>query len=165
MSSTLTYRSTIEDVARSLQESIDEVKEHGETVQLKFDVQLKLGRLLLLNNQPEDAKIVFQRCGMMAVEAGVPDIRDLWFWSARCQEELENPELSVNVYLALLKNKHFVENNREYVDVILERLSNFGDATQLLDDFSKKQEEEMKNPKDLLGKVRKFLREEIPAEE
>jgi hypothetical protein len=58
----------------------------------------------------------------------------------------------------LLENEEN-QKDEEFVNAVLDRLNLFGNITTLVDEYKKRRHEEMTNPKDLLGKVLKFLRE------
>lgn len=157
MAKKLTYQSTFDEVGWSLRETLDEIEKQGETKQLKFDMLLKYGRLLLMESKPGEAYQLFQQCSIHAVDNGVPDIKELYYWTSRCQEEQGNKERAINGYLMLLER--FTENDEGFVDAVLDRLILFGDISTLVNDYKNKREDELNNPKDLLGKVIKFLRE------
>ncbi len=159
MAKKLSYQSTFTEVGWSLRETLNEIEKQGETKQLKFDMLLKYGRLLLMEGKPNEAYQLFQQCSIHAIDNGVPDVKELYYWTSRCQEEQGNKERAINGYLMLLEREKFIKNDVEFVDAILDRLILFGDISALVNDYKKKREEELNNPKDSLGKVIKFLRE------
>jgi len=163
MTKKLTYHSTFDELGWSLRETLDDIEKHGETKQLKFDMLLKFGRVKLMEGKPDEAYKIFQQCSIHAIDNGVPDVKELYFWTSRCQEEQGNSERALSGYLMLLERDRFIDNDEQFVNAILDRLILFGDIAQLVNDYKKKREEELNNPKDLLGKVIKFLREQNEA--
>jgi|GEM_PF-1800441 len=159
MTKKLTYNSTFDEVGWSLRETLNDIEKQGETKQLKFDMLLKYGRIKLMEGKPNESYKIFQQCSVHAIDNGVPDVKELYYWTSRCHEEQGNKELALNGYLMLLERDRFIENDEEFVNAILDRLILFGDITSLVNDYKIKREEEFNNPKDLLGKVIKFLRE------
>lgn len=157
MAKKLTYQSTFNEVGWSLMETLEEIKKQGQTKQLKFDMLLKHGRMLLMQKKLDEAYQVFLQCSTHAIDNGVPVIKELYYWTSRCLEEQGNKNSAVNCYLRLLENHP--ENDEEFVDAILDRLILFGDISTLVNDYKKNRYEELNNPKDLLGKVIKLLRE------
>ena len=155
----LTYQSSLDDIGWSLRETLDEIKRYGETKQLKFDMLLKYGRLLLMEGKLDDSYKVFQQCSVHAIDNEIPDTNELYYWASRCLEEQGNTERALTSYLTLLENERFIENDDEFVNAILDRLILFGNITTLVNEYKKKREEELNNPKDMLGKIAKFLRE------
>lgn len=163
MASKLTYQSTFDDVGKSLMETLGEIEKEGETKQLKFDMLLKYGRILLMEKKLEKAYQTFQQCSIHAVDNGISDVKDLYYWTSRCHEERGNKEMAIKGYLMLLERERFIENYEEFVDAVLDRLILFGDISALVNDYKKKGAEELNNPKDLLGKVIKLLKENNAA--
>lgn len=159
MAKKLTYHSTFDEVGWSLKETLNEIEKQGETKQLKFDMLLKYGRVLLMENKPNEAHQIFQQCSIHAIDNGVTDVNELYYWSSRSEEEQGNKARAINGYLMLLERERFIENDAEFVDAVLDRLILFGNISTLVNDYKNKREEEINNPKDLLGKVIKFLRE------
>ena len=160
MAKKLTYQSTFNEVGWSLMETLEEIKKEGETKQLKFDMLVKHGRMLLMQKKLNDAYQVFLQCSTHAIDNSVPEIKELYYWTSRCLEEKGKKDSAVNGYLRLLESERFTENDEEFVDAVLDRLILFGDIAALVNDYKKKREEELNNPKDLLGKVIKLLREQ-----
>lgn len=159
MEKNIKYQATVDDVGWSLRKTLDEIKQHGETRQLKFDMLLKYGRLLLLEGKANDAYQVFQQCSVHSVDNGITDVKELYYWTSRCQEEQGNMERALNGYLMLLERERFIENDELFVNAVLDRLILFGDISTLVNEYKNRKFEEMNNPKDLLGKVIKLLRE------
>jgi tetratricopeptide (TPR) repeat protein len=155
----LRYQSSFDDIGWSLRETLDEIKRYGETKQLKFNMLLKYGRLLLMEGKLDDSYKVFQQCSVHAIDNEIPDTKELYYWASRCLEEQGNMEKALSGYLRLLENERVIQNDEEIVNVILDRLILFGNITTLVNEYKKKREEELNNPKDLLGKIAKFLRE------
>ena len=154
----LTYNSTFDEVGWSLRDTLDEIKQKGETKQLKFDMLLKYGRIKLMEGNANEAYQIFQQCSIHAVDNGIPDVKELYYWASRSTEEQGNKERALNGYLMLLENEQNIKDE-DFVNAVLDRLILFGDITTLVDEYKKRRHEEMTNPKDLLGKVLKFLRE------
>ena len=125
----LTFQSTFNEVGWSLRETLDEIEKQGETKQLKFDMLLKYGRVLLMQSKLNEAYQTFQQCSIHAIDNGVPDVKELYYWTSRCQEEQGNKERAINGYLMLLERERFTENNEEFVDAVLDRLILFGDIS------------------------------------
>ena len=159
MKTKLTYNSTFDEVGWSLRDTLDEIKQQGETKNLKYDMLLKYGRLNLLEGNFDKAYQIFQQCSIHSIDNGVRDIKELYYWTSRCLEEQGNKERALNGYLMLLEKKDFIENDDEFVNAVLDRLILFGDISSLVNEYKKRRHEEMTNPKDLLGKILKFLRE------
>ena len=159
MAKKLTYHSTFDEVGWSLKETLNKIEKQGETKQLKFDMLLKYGRVLLMENKPCEAYQIFQQCSIHAIDNGVTDVKELYYWSSRSQEEQGNKARAINGYLMLLERERFIENDEEFVDAVLDRLILFGNISTLINEYKNKREEEIINPKALLGKVIKFLRE------
>lgn len=159
MAKKLTYQSTFDEVCKSLMETLGEIEKQGETKQLKFDMLLKYGRILLMEKKLDRAHEVFLQCSIHGIDNNVSDIKELYYWSSRCLEEEDKKDRAVNGYLRLLERERFTKNDEEFVDAILDRLILNGDISALVNDYKKNREEELNNPKDLLGKVIKFLRE------
>ena len=111
-----------------------------------------------MENKPNEAYQVFQECSIHAMDNGIPDVKELYYWSSRSQEEQGNKTRAINGYLMLLERERFIENDEEFVDAVLDRLILFGNISTLVNDYKNKREDEINNPKDLLDKVIKFLR-------
>ena len=62
-------------------------------------------------------------------------------------------------YLILLDNKQFIENDEEFVDTVLDRLSFFENLEEKIINYKIQKAEELENPTDLLGKLLKDLKE------
>lgn len=159
MEKNIKYQGTIDDMGWSLRKTLDEIEKNGETRQLKFDMLLKYGRLLLLEGKANDAYEVFQQCSIHSVDNGITDVKELYYWTSRCQEEQGNMERALNGYIMLLERERFIENDEIFVNAVLDRLILFGDISTLVNEYKNRKFEEMNNPKDLLGKVIKLLRE------
>ena len=158
MAKKLTYNSTFDEVGWSLRDTLDEIKQKGETKDLKYEMLLKYGRLRLMEGNLNDAYQIFQQCSIHSIDNGVRDIKELYYWTSRCLEEQGNKERSLGGYLRLLENEEN-QKDEEFVNAVLDRLNLFGDISSLVDEYKKRRHEETTNPKDLLGKVLKFLRE------
>lgn len=156
----LNYQSAFDDVGWSLRETLDEIRLHGETKQLKFDMLLKYGRLKLMEGNLVDAYQIFQQCSNHAMDNGISEVKELYYWTSRCQEAQGNKERALTGYLMLLERDRFIDNDDEFINAILDRLILFGDVSSLITEYKKRRTEEMNNPKDELGKVIKFLREQ-----
>lgn len=155
----LTLHSGLEEIGWSLRETLGKINVEGETPQLKFDMLLKYGRVLFMEGNYERAYEVFQQCSTHAIDNGVPDIKELYFWTSRCLEEKGDTERAKNSYLMLLDRKRFTDNDEEFVNAILDRLNLYGDIKEVIQKYKKKKQEEWDNPPDLLSKVIKFLKE------
>lgn len=158
MSKTLTFHSNLEDIGWSLRETLDKIKVEGETPQLKFDMLLKYGRLHFIQGNYNRAYEVFQQCSTHAIDNGVPDTKGLYFWSSRCLEEKGDTERAKNSYLMLLERESY-RDDEEMVNAILDRLNQYDDIAEVIQQYKKKKQEEWDNPPDLLSKVIKFLKE------
>lgn len=158
MAKKLTYYSTFDEVGWSLRDTLDEIKQKGETKQLKFDMLLKYGRIKLMEGNANEAYQIFQQCSIHAIDNGISDVKELYYWASRSTEERGNKERALNGYLMLLENEQNIKDE-DFVNAVLDRLILFGDITPLVDEYKKRRHEEMNNPKDLLGKMLKFLRE------
>lgn len=159
MEKKITYNSTFNEVGWSLRDTLDEIKQYGETKELKYEMLLKYGRLKLMGGNLNEAYQIFQQCSIHSIDNGVQNIKELYYWTSRCLEEQGNKERALNGYLMLLEKEQFIENDEEFVDAVLDRLTLFGDITLLVTEYKNKRNEEMNNPKDLLGKVIKLLKE------
>ena len=159
MAKKITYNSTLNEVGWSLRDTLEEIKQFGETKELKYEMLLKYGRLKLMEGNLNEAYQIFQQCSIHSIDNGVQNIKDLYYWTSRCLEEQGNKERALNGYLMLLEKEQFIENDEEFVNAVLDRLTLFGNITSLVNEYKNKRNEEMNNPKDLLGKVIKFLRE------
>ena len=159
MAKKITYKSTFEEIGWSLRETLDEIEQHGETIQLKFEMLLKYGRVLFMEGKFNKAYHIFQQCSIHGIDNGITELKELYYWTSRCLEEKGNSERALNGYLTLLENKGFIENDEEYLDAILDRLILFGDITQVVNKYKKDREEELNNPKELIGKIIKLLKE------
>lgn len=158
MQKKLTYHSTFDEVGWSLRETLDLIEKHGETKQLKFDMLLKYGRILLMEKKFVRADEVFQQCSIHAIDNGVPEIKELYYWCSRSQEGQGNKERAINGYLRLLE-KFAKYDDEEFINEVLDRLNLFENISPIVTEYKKQREEELNNPKDLLGKTIKFLRE------
>lgn len=159
MAKKLTYKSTFNEIGWSLRETLTEIEQQGETNQLKFEMLLKYGRVLFMEGKFNEAYKLFQQCSIHSIDNGIPDVKELYYWTSRSQEGLGNTERALNGYLMLLENKRFIENDDDFVNAVLDRLILFGNITLLVNEYKKNREEELNNPKDLLGKVIKYLKE------
>ena len=159
MANKLTYNSSFIEIGWSLRETLDEIKLNGETIQLKFDMLLKYGRILFLEGNFDEAYQIFQQCSNHALDNGIPEVKELYFWTSRCLEEQGKKERALNIYLMLLDRDRFINNDEEFVNAVLDRLLLFGDIQSLVIDYKTRRDEELLNPKDLLGIVIKFLKE------
>lgn len=158
MAKKLTYNSTFDEVSWSLRDTLDEIKQKGETKDLKYKMLLKYGRLRLMEGNLNYAYQIFQQCSIHSIDNGVRDIKELYYWTSRCLEEQGNKERALVGYLRLLENEEN-QKDEEFVNAVLDRLNLSGDISSLVDEYKKRRHEETTNPKDLLEKVLKFLRE------
>lgn len=158
MAKKLSYNSTFDEIGWSLRDTLDEIKQKGETKDLKYEMLLKYGRLRLMEGSLNDAYQIFQECSIHSIDNGVRDIKELYYWTSRCLEEQGNKKRALGGYLRLLEDEQNLKD-REFVNAVLDRLSLFGDITSLVNEYKRIRHEEMTNPKDLLGEVLKFLRE------
>ncbi len=154
----LTFNSTFDEVGWSLKETLNEIEKVGETKQLKFDMLLKYGRIKLMEGNIDRAYEVFQQCSIHAIDNGVRDIKELYYWTSRCQEEKGNKERAINGYLMLLE-KFAKDDDEEFINAVLDRLNLFENITPIIADYKTRRAEELTNPKDLLGKTLKLLRD------
>lgn len=159
MSRKLNYQSSYEEIGWSLRETLDEIQKNGETKHLKFEMLLKYGRLLLHQGKLNEAYQTFQQCSIYALENGVLDVKELYYWTSRCFEAQGDIQRALGSYLMLLERDKFVENDEPFVNEILDRIIKFGNVTPLINKYKKARAEEMANPKDLLGQVIKYLKE------
>lgn len=158
MTTKLTYDSTFEEVGWSLRETLDEINQKGETKDLKYEMLLKFGRLKLMKDNLNEAYQIFQQCSIHSIDNGVRDIKELYYWTSRCLEEQGHKERALESYLRLLENEQNTKDE-DFVNAVLDRLIKYGDMTSIIDEYKQRKHEEMSNPKDLIGKVLKVLRE------
>lgn len=158
MTKKLTYNSKIDEIGWSLTETLDLIKQHGETTELKYDMLLKYGRFKLLEGNLNEAYQIFQQCSIHSIDNGVQDIKELYYWTSRCLEEQGNKERALSGYLMLLENEQNTKDE-DFVNAVLDRLILFGDIKSIIGEYKRQRQEEMTNPKDLIGKVLKVLRE------
>ena len=161
MANNLTYKSTYEDIGWSLRDTLDKIKQDGETKELKFEMLYKYGRLLFMDGDIDKAYNVLQQCSIHSIDNFVVTDYDkeLYYWAARCLEAQGKKDLALNGYLLLLENESYTKDDDVFVNEILDRLPLFGDITEFVNEYKKTRQEEKENPKDLLGKVIKFLKE------
>ncbi|HMT77710.1 MAG TPA: hypothetical protein PKA44_08350 [Saprospiraceae bacterium] len=159
MAKKLSYQSTMDEVAGSLRETLDEIKKFGETKDLKYEMLLKYGRFLFLAGNTKRALEVLTQCSIHGIDNGVAEIREIYYWAARCREAEGKHEEAINGYLMLLERNSHSKYDEDLLNAVLERISLMGDISSPVEDYKKKREEELNNPKDLLGKVIKLLRE------
>lgn len=159
MTKKLTYNSTFDEVGWSLRDTLDQIKQYGETKELKYEMLLKYGRVKLMEGNLNEAYQIFQQCSIHSIDNGIREVKELYYWTSRCLEEQGNKDRALNGYLMLLEKEQFIESDEEFVNAVLDRLILFGDITSLVNEYKIKRHEEMANPKDLLGKMLKFLRE------
>jgi hypothetical protein len=155
----LTYNSSFNEVGWSLRETLDEIKQQGETKELKYEMLIRFGRIKLMEGKLNEAYQIFQQCSIHSIDNGVHDIKELYYWTSRCLEEQGEKERALNGYLMLLENEQYIENDEEFLNAVLDRLTLFGNINSLVNEYKNKRYEEMTNPKDLLGKMLKILRE------
>lgn len=153
-----TYNSNYEEIGISLQHTLDEIKKSGETIDLKYDMLLKYGILNLMKGNSDKAYQVFQQCSIYSIDNAIEDVRELYYWTSRCLEELGKKEIAFNVYLMLLEKESINNNDQELIDGVLERLCLFGDISSLVNEYKNTRDVEANNPKSLLDKVIKNLR-------
>lgn len=158
MANKLTFNSTFNEVCLSLRGTLEEIEKHGETKQLKFDMLLKYGRVKLMEGSLDSAYEVFQQCSIHAIDNNVPDIKELYYWTSRYQEVKGNKERAINGYLMLLE-KFAKDDDEDFINAVLDRLNLFQNITPIIADYKARRAEELTNPKDLLGKTLKLLRD------
>ena len=156
----LTYNSSFNEIGGSLRNTLDEINQLGETKELKYEMLIKFGRIKLLEGKFNEAYQIFQQCSIHSMDYGIYDIKELYYWTSRCLEEQGEKERALNGYLMLLENEQYIENDEEFLNVVLDRLTLFGNINSLVNKYKNKRYEEMTNPKDLLGKMLKILRED-----
>lgn len=158
MAKKLTYNSTYDEIGWSIRETLDEIKQKGETKGLKYEMLLKYGRLKLMEGDLERAYEVFQQCSIHSIDNGVLDIKELYYWISRCLEKKGEKERALGGYLGLLENEQNIKDE-DFVDEVLDRLILFGDTSSLIKEYKERRHKEMTNPQDLLGKVIKYLKD------
>lgn len=159
MTSKLTYSSSFYEVGQSLRETLDEIEKNGETAQLKHEMLYKYGRLMMMEGKFQKAYEAFCQCSTHAVDNGIQNVKELYYWTSRSLEELGNKERAINGYLMLLEKDRFIEGDEDFVNALLDRLSLFENMAALVADYRVKRYEELTNPKDFLGQTIKFLRD------
>ncbi|WP_326985228.1 hypothetical protein [Chryseobacterium sp. MP_3.2] len=155
----ITYQSDLNEIGNSLMDCLSQIKKEGETKELKFEMLLKYGRVLFLKNKIEKAYQTFQQGAVYAMENNITEVKEIYFWTARCIEETGDKNIALGNYLMLLENNQYSENDSEFVDAILDRFNFFTDLEDKIRDYKLKRDEALKNPKDLLSKLNKFLKE------
>ena len=100
----LSINSTFDEVAMSLQHTLSEIKKVGENKHLEYDKLMKYGRLMLMENSFDKAYQIFQQCSIHATDNGIQNIKELYYWTSRCQEGNGNKVMAINSYLMLLEN-------------------------------------------------------------
>ena len=113
MAKKLNFQSTFDEIGWSLRETLDEIEQHGETKQLKFDMLLKYGRFKLMEGKPSEAYQIFHQCSIHSVDYGIPDVKELYYWTSRCHEEQGKMDRALKGYLMLLERDRFIENYLE----------------------------------------------------
>ena len=88
----LNYKSNIDEIGNSLMETLSEIKKEGETKELKFDMLFKYGRVLFLQNEFGKSHQAFEQAAVHAIENNISEIKNLYYWSARCLEETADKE-------------------------------------------------------------------------
>ena len=107
----LKYNASQEEVGNSLMHTLSLIKEKGETKELKYDMLFKYGRFNFLENKLEKAYDIFQQCSIHGIDNNILDMKELYYWSARCLEAMGEKIQSLNCYLMLLERKHYIEND------------------------------------------------------
>lgn len=158
MTENLNLDSSREEIGWSLRETLDKIKDEGETPQLKFDMLLKYGRVLFMEENYEQAYEVFQQCSIHGIDNGVKDLKDLYFWTSRCLQEKGDTVRAKNSFLMLLEREPY-NNNEETVNAILDRLDVYDDLAEVIVKYKKKKQDDWDNPPDLLSATIKFLKE------
>ncbi len=159
MSNKLTYNSTLDEVGWSLRETLELIKKVGETKELKYEMLLKYGRFKLLEGDLDKAYETLQHCSIHGLDHQIGGVNELYYWSARCIEEQGDKERALNSYLVLLDIVQSKDGTEELVNAILDRLILFGDVATLVEEFRIKRQKEIDHPADILGKIRKVLRD------
>jgi len=138
MAKKLSLKSTYNEVGWSLRETLDQIERNGETKELKYDMLLKYGWLKFLDNDPDGAYRIFSQCSTHAIDNGILDIDELFYWAARCLEEKGDKENALNGYLSLLESSSKYQNNEELINEIFDRLKVYGDIPSLLREYENK---------------------------
>ena len=158
MKKKLNYNSNYDDIGWSLRETLDEIDKKGETKELKYDMLLKYGRMKFMEGKFNKAYKIFMQCSSHSIDNCILDNKEIYYWASRCLENMGNEGRALNGYLRLLENEKFI-NDENFVDAVLDRLIFFGDITSLVTEYKRQRNDQMTNPKDSIGKVLKFLRE------
>ena len=159
MAKKLNFQSSFQDIGMSLSDTLEEIKLHGETKQLKFDMLLKYGRLLLANGDPDKAYKVFQQCSIHAIDNGMLDVRELYFWTCRVLEEQGKNDKAISIYMDLLERDIYIKDDEDFVNAILERLITYGDISSLASQVKNRTNEYVANPNVFLGKITEIIHE------
>ena len=154
----LNYKSNIDEIGNSLMETLTEIKKEGETKELKFDMLVKYGRVLFLQNEFGKSYQTFEQAAIHAIENNISEIKSLYYWTARCLEENGAKEAAFKSYLILLDNKQFTANDEEFIDIVLDRLNFFENLEEKIINYKIQKAEELENPTDLLGKLMKYFK-------
>lgn len=158
MAKKLTYTSTYDEIGWSLRETLDAIEKQGETKELKYDMLLKYGRLYFVERNYEKAYKILAQCSIHAMDNWVDDVKEMYYWSARCLEEKGDNDRAISGYLRLLESEKNIEDEA-FLNAVLDRLNLYKNLSHLVSEFKKERDEELNNPKDLAGKAAKFLRE------
>lgn len=158
MAKKLTFDSSYNEIGWSLRETLDEIQAKGETKELKYEMLLKYGRLYISEGDYKKAYKILAQCSVHAIDNWIADVKEMYFWSARCLEEMGDTERALDGYLMLLEDQRNIED-QIFLNAVLDRLNQYKNLSSMVSEYKKRRDEELNNPKDLLGQSIKFLRE------
>jgi tetratricopeptide (TPR) repeat protein len=144
MSRKLTYNSTYDEIGWSLRETLDTIEKKGETIELKYEMLLKYGRLYFAEGNHQKAYNILQQCSIHAIDNWVVDVKEMYYWSARCLEKMGNTDRALNGYLMLLEDEKNIKDET-FLNEVLDRLNLYKNLSPLVSDYKKRREEELNN--------------------
>lgn len=112
MKNRLSIYANSEEIAASLNKTIQKIDEFGETPKLREELLLKYARLKISLNEYEEAKKLLGECNAFTINSNLPENYEIYFWLGIIEEINKHHEKALEIYTIALKK---CTNNPELV--------------------------------------------------
>ena len=94
---------TIEGIAKSIKETLKEIKLKGSTPELDVELFLKYARLKFGDKKYVEAKSILSQCNCLTIENALSENHEIYYWTGRVEEAKGNIELAKTIYYLALE--------------------------------------------------------------
>ncbi len=98
----LKFNDDLETVKKSLTDTLTEIKEKGETVELKAEMLYKFARFKFMEKEFNECQETFSQLNEHLAENNLPKNYEAFYWLGRVLEEKKEYETAKTTYLTLL---------------------------------------------------------------